>query len=139
MAFFEQFPKLKYDTKLDGIQNDLTDIFRYVDVIEDVADDIYGYSFTEVNDGERPDQLSQRLYGTPDYYWTFFITNDRLKNGLTDWPKSSNELDDYINYLYGDEYGVISVPDSNLPAGSTKKLSTLIGGCLLYTSPSPRD
>ena len=133
MAFFEQFPKLKYDTKFDGIQNDLTDIFRYVDVIEDVADDIYGYSFTEVNDGERPDQLSQRLYGTPDYYWTFFITNDRLKNGLTDWPKSSNELDDYINYLYGDEYGVISVPDSNLPAGSTKKLSTLIGGPLLDT------
>jgi len=138
MAFFEQFPKLKYDTNLDGIQNDLTDIFRYVDVIEDIADDIYGYSFAEINDGERPDQLSQRLYGTPDYYWTFFITNDQLKNGLTDWPKSSNELDDYINYIYGDEFGVISVPDSRIQGSTTDDLS-LIGTYELLNDPKYKD
>jgi hypothetical protein len=42
--------------------------------------------------GERPDNLSQRLYGTPDYYWTFFIANDDLKTGLSSWPKSDSEL-----------------------------------------------
>lgn len=138
MSFFEQFPKLKYDTNQDGIQNNLTDIFRYVDVIEGAVDNLYAYSYTEVTDGERPDQLSQRLYGTPDYYWSFFITNDRLKNGLTDWPKSSNELDNYINYIYGSEFGVISTPDSRLQGSSTDDLS-LLGSYELLNNTKYKD
>tara|TARA_R110000737_G_scaffold7175_4_gene21665 strand:+ start:3113 stop:5941 length:2829 start_codon:yes stop_codon:yes gene_type:complete len=138
MSFFEQFPKLKYDTNQDGIQNNLTDIFRYVDVIEGAVDNLYAYSYTEVADGERPDQLSQRLYGTPDYYWSFFITNDRLKNGLTDWPKSSNELDNYINYIYGSEFGVIGTPDSRLQGSSTDDLS-LLGSYELLNNTKYKD
>ena len=33
------------------------------------------YETEEIIDGERPDLLSQRLYGTPDYHWTFLLLN----------------------------------------------------------------
>ena len=40
------------------------------------------YQTVEIIDGERPDLLSQRLYGTPDYHWTFLLLNPQIKNIL---------------------------------------------------------
>tara|TARA_B110000196_G_scaffold317342_1_gene330319 strand:+ start:146 stop:1186 length:1041 start_codon:yes stop_codon:yes gene_type:complete len=90
--FFKQFPKTSYSIENDAIRTEVTDYFRYVDVIDKFAYDLYSYQNVDIIDGERPDNLSQRLYGTPDYYWTFFIVNDDLKNGLSSWPKSASEL-----------------------------------------------
>ena len=61
-------------------------------MVEKFADNLYSYQKVDILNGERPDNLSQRLYGTPDYYWTFFIANDDLKSGLSSWPKSDSEL-----------------------------------------------
>jgi hypothetical protein len=92
MAFFNQFPKIQYSINNDGIQNTITDLYRYVDVVEKFSKNILAYSQIDVLDGERPDNLSHRLYGTPDYYWTFFLANDIFKDGLAAWPKAQNEL-----------------------------------------------
>jgi len=96
MSFFKQFPKIDYD--LDD-QNDLrsiTDLFRHVDVNEISIDPLLSYTEYEVSEGDRPDNVSQLLYGSTDYYWTFFIVNDFLKDGLSAWPKSGQELERYI-------------------------------------------
>jgi hypothetical protein len=92
MSFFKQFPKIKYSINNDGIINNVVDVYRYVDVVEKFSKNILAYSQIDVMDGERPDNLSQRLYGTPDYYWTFFLANDIFKDGLGAWPKAQNEL-----------------------------------------------
>ena len=92
MAFFNQFTKTNYSINNDGVQNRIIDLFRYVDVKDKLADGATSYSYIDILDGERPDNLSHRLYGTPDYYWTFFILNDELKDGLGAWSKSYNEL-----------------------------------------------
>jgi hypothetical protein len=94
MSFFNQFPVRTYDADKDGIQDTVTDIFRYVDVDDNRIDSISSYIFYEIEDGERPDIVSQKLYGTPDYYWTFFVINDSLKHGLEDWPMSTQEFND---------------------------------------------
>lgn len=111
MSFFQLFPKTTYDFQLDGIQNSIVDIFRYVDVADDLVNNFTGYQFIDIQDGERPDQLSMRLYGTPDYYWTFFVMNDFLKDGLRSWPKGSYELSQAIDDHYG-KYHVFSIPPS---------------------------
>lgn len=94
MSFFNQFPVRTYDADKDGIQDTVTDIFRYVDVDDNRIDSISSYIFYDIEDGERPDIVSQKLYGTPDYYWTFFVINDSLKHGLEDWPMSTQEFND---------------------------------------------
>jgi hypothetical protein len=98
--FFKQFPKTSYSIENDAIQTEITDYFRYVDVIEKFDDDLYLYQKVSILNGERPDNLSQRLYGTPDYYWTFFIVNDVLKTGLSSWPKSDFELNKHTTHQF---------------------------------------
>ncbi len=87
--FFENFPKIRYDLLNNNKLIEVIDIFRHVDVNDVLADDLLSYRYYEIQEGDRPDQVSQALYGTPDYYWTFFIVNDFLKDGLPAWPISS--------------------------------------------------
>jgi len=95
--FFKQFPKTTYSVKNDAIQQEIADHFRYVDVIERSSQNFYSYKKEQIIDSERPDTMSKRLYGTNDYYWTFFIANDTLKNGLSAWPKGDNEINQFIS------------------------------------------
>ena len=58
------------------------------------------YQTIEIIDGERPDHLSQRLYGTPDYHWTFLLLNPQIKNIWDDWPMSASQLIEYCTNKY---------------------------------------
>ena len=74
--FFKQFPKVEYDFNRKGVLQNMTDIFRSVRALPAFLDDFNSYTFYQIRNGERPDIVSQRLYGNQDYYWTFFIIND---------------------------------------------------------------
>lgn len=108
MSFFSQFPKINFDVLGDGVENKIIDIFRNVDVRDFKIDDLVTYTYYEIKDGERPDQVSQKLYGDPQYYWTFFTVNDSLKGGLKDWSMSYNQLDNFIKNKYN-SYSVITL------------------------------
>lgn len=109
MSFFSQFPTTTYDANMDGTLDEVTDIFRYVDVEDRRIDNLITYSFYEILDGERPDIVSQKLYGSPNYYWTFFVINDTLKHGLEDWPKSAQEMDDFLLENFDKTYSVVKL------------------------------
>ena len=101
MKYFKHFPKLKYDLDDDGNTKDIVDVFRFAKVVnQNTIDDISLYTFYYVPDGERPDHASVSLYGTPDYYWTFFLVNPGMKNLYSDWPMSTSQLEDHTNLLY---------------------------------------
>tara|TARA_B110000858_G_C17806569_1_gene478312 strand:- start:2836 stop:4140 length:1305 start_codon:yes stop_codon:yes gene_type:complete len=108
MRFFSQFPKVPYsfDEFTPTIDTSVIDIYRYVDVNRDITSDLAAYLTYSIKDGERPDQVSHKLYKTPDYHWTFFIINELLKDGIQNWPKSYVELNTYLNKTYG-SYSVL--------------------------------
>ena len=110
MSFFSQFPKVKYDINANGIKTDLTDMFRHVDVKEGFINDIGTYTWFEIIEGERPDVVSNRLYGTPDYYWTFFAVNESLKKGLNSWPKSYFQFEQMLEQDYADYSTLVFIP-----------------------------
>ena len=110
MSFFSQFPKIKYDINADGIKTDITDMFRHVDVKEGLLDNVINYTWYEIIEGERPDVVSNRLYGTPDYYWTFFVINESLKTGLNAWPKSYRQFDSMLEQDYADYSTLVFIP-----------------------------
>jgi len=97
MSYFRQFPTLPYDFDRNGILQNVVDIYRGARPLTAFADDANAYSFYSVKNGERPDIVSQRLYGTTQYYWTFFIINDFLHDGLAGWPMSQEKLHDYMD------------------------------------------
>ena len=100
MAFFKLFPKIGYDLNQSGILQNVVNIYRSVRPLREFIDDISAYKFYEIKNGERPDVISQRLYGTPDYYWTFFIVNEYLNSGLAAWPMSQEDLQEYMRTEY---------------------------------------
>ena len=101
MSYFKQFPSVPYDFLRDGSIQEVVDIQRSVRPILAYLDDITEYSYYDVKDGERPDIVSQRLYDNPDYYWTFFIINEFLSDGLGAWNMSQAQLAKYLELNFG--------------------------------------
>jgi len=100
MAFFKQFPKVEYDFNRTGVKQNMVDIYRHVKPLNSFLDNTSAYKFYEVINGERPDIVSQRLYGTSDFYWTFFVVNDHLHDGYRAWPMSQEQLFAYMEKEY---------------------------------------
>lgn len=109
--YFNNFPKVLFDVNNDGTFSVITDITKTVDVNTFDNDSITYYTFQEIGDGERPDNLSYRLYGTPQYYWTFFVINDGLKAGLgNSWPCNSQEFEAMVVKEYDDYSAITFIP-----------------------------
>ena len=100
MPFFQQFPKIPYDFGSNGIDTNVVDLFRFVKANEQYFNEIATYIDYQIRDGERPDIVSNSLYGTPEYYWVFFLINEHLKNGISGWPMPDQELIEYIAEEY---------------------------------------
>ena len=100
MDFFKKFPLVDFDIKKDGTVQQMVDIFRSVRPVEEFLDDPATYSFYEIRNGERPDIVSTRLYGSPEFYWTFFVINEFLHDGYRAWPMSEEDLLEYLKTEY---------------------------------------
>ncbi len=112
MSFFRQFPKIGYDFELNGVKQNVVDIFRHVKPIQEFIDNYTEYRFYEVENGERPDVVSERIYGSTKYYWTFFIVNDFLHDGYRAWPMSQEDLHQYIDEEYNG-YAIVTRAEIN--------------------------
>jgi hypothetical protein len=96
--FFKKFPYTTYS--INGSNQIIKDFFRYVDINDINLDLIIDHNYYIIQNGDRPDNVSQYLYGTPFYDWTFFIINDHLKEGYNYWPKSYNQLQEWLEKEY---------------------------------------
>ena len=90
MAYFTDYPTIKYPFTTNSTATNFTDIGAYVDLLDRAKDDISFYKEYYIRDGDRPDQVSYTLYDNADYYWTFFALNDEMKR--RGWPLSNKEL-----------------------------------------------
>lgn len=122
-SYFQNFPTIEYDVLGNGRPIEVVDLFRAVRLRKRIRDDVLLYSFYTIQDGERPDHVSLKLYGTTDYYWTFFMVNDNLVNLIEDWPLSREELENKIDMKYA---GNVMATDDDM-AAKFKKGETLQG------------
>jgi len=100
MSYFKNFGLVEYrygdeDESTRVLVEDLT---IYVDLLDQIDDLVGFYEYYYILDGDRPDTLSYKLYGTTDYYWTFYLMNQSLKE--TGWPLHQKELDVYVSKLF---------------------------------------
>jgi hypothetical protein len=96
--FFKNFGIVKY--KFGDNTNDtlIQDLSQYADVLDQIKQNDVLFEDTTILSGERPDQLSFKLYGTTDYYWTFFLVNDDLRT--KGWPFRQQDVLDYAKKYY---------------------------------------
>lgn len=92
---FQFFPQIEYSL-IAGQTLLFTDIFRTVRV--QFSNPELLPTITSIG-GERPDQLSNRLYNSTRYYWTLFFTNE-IKNPFKEWGQSEEAYTKKIEAEY---------------------------------------
>ena len=91
--YFENFPRNLYRFGNGEDPVYFQRLSKYVDLIDQVRDDVGGYLEYEILEGDRPDTLAHRLYGKGEYEWTFFSMNERLRE--TGWPMKLQDVYEY--------------------------------------------
>jgi len=120
MAYFKKFGRLGYDIEGNGILEHVVNLSSNVTLSERLRNSVSFYNKVKVQDGERMEQLSHRLYGSPDFYWTFVLMNPNLKNLWNDWPKSLQQIVEYSKNKYPGNAGRASssaIIDANIQVG----------------------
>jgi hypothetical protein len=88
--FFTNYPQTLYkfgnETSYAAMQN----ISVYVDLIDQIKDNVNFYQYYYIQDGERADTVSYKLYNSVRYYWTLYLLNDNLRE--SGWPLSTQQI-----------------------------------------------
>ena len=101
--YFANFPKIVYDfdTTVGTNYQIVTDITRNVRFRKKILENISLYDYYDMKEGETPEIVSEKIYGTPYYHWVIMLVNQRY-DYITDFPISQLELDKYVLYKYGE-------------------------------------
>lgn len=105
MKYFRNFPALRYrfgDETSAVLFNDLS---VYNDLVDQISDELLLYQYYDILDGDRPDTVSHILYGTSDYYWTFYLLNEHIRE--SGWPLTEQEISEELTKNFPD-YAVTS-------------------------------
>jgi len=109
MSFFKQFPVRRYRLPDNNLAV-VIDLFRHVGVDNILSDNLINYRYYDIVEGDRPDIVSQKLYGTTDYYWTFFLVNPGLMKGLNNWPHDNITKNRSLEEEFADRGALVAIP-----------------------------
>lgn len=113
--YFENFKNIYYSFPVQGVDTLLIvkDITENIRVRKEVLANISLYDEYDISDGDTPEIISERIYGSPLYHWVVMIFNERY-DYLADFPLSQAELDKYVTQKHGTNlYNIHHYEDSN--------------------------
>jgi hypothetical protein len=98
--YFNYFPQTAYylsddNSSLDVVTN-LMSRFSFNAASKDKLVMYYKY---DISDGETPEIIADKLYGSPEKHWIILSVNN-IKNPQFDWPLRYNDLTKYIDIKY---------------------------------------
>jgi hypothetical protein len=104
--FFTKYPKITYDIDGTGTNTrliiDIIHRAKFIDIVKSNLVIFYPY---HVKEGETPEIIAHKLYGSSQYYWVVLLSNN-IMDLWRDWPLSYDQMQQYLIHRYG------SVPTS---------------------------
>jgi hypothetical protein len=102
MTYFANFPDILYPFELGGKIKlvRVKDIVSNVRIRKQVLSNITLYDEYDIEDGETPEIIAERVYGDANLHWVIMLTNDRY-DLWNDFPLSGEALSKYIENKYG--------------------------------------
>ena len=92
--YFSKFPTINYANTV------AVDITRRVTVLNSIYNDPNLYYMYDVEQYERPDNLSERYYQDPYRAWILYL-NNKVIDPYYDWYMDTDTFNDYIAKKYG--------------------------------------
>lgn len=116
MSYFNNLPEIYYNFIVNGDDKMFVvrDITANVRPLKNTLDNITLYDLYDIIDGETPEIISNKFYGSPKYHWAIMIANQRY-DYLKDWPLPYDRLVQYCSDKYGenDIYSTHHYEDEN--------------------------
>lgn len=105
--YFKTLPNLEYHTRLVDSNSSLDtvtakNLFRRPKLRDDIFKNVSFFTKYSIIGDERPDQVSEKFYGTSAYDWVILVTNNIL-DVYNEWPMSEVEFYNYMIDKYGSE------------------------------------
>ena len=98
----KRLPDLFYNFSSRPLDSDyllVKNIWRRAQILVEYKTQVTLFTEENVRDGERPEDVSTRLYRNPFYNWTILVIND-ITDVYSQWPKSVQQLQEFINSKY---------------------------------------
>lgn len=129
MKYFSQFPRIVVTS--NGKSTIITDFLRRVAISDKFRENSVALEDYFVLDGETPEMVSNKLYGTPANHWVILLVND-ITNPREEWPIQDSKITDLVYQKYD---FVLTVP-----SGAAYQVDDVItssnGGTFVVTSKS---
>lgn len=97
--YFRQFPYMAYDIKGDRNKKLVKDILRRVRINQKIKDSVALLEPYDIQDGERPEHVSFKFYGSPVYHWVILLVNE-ITDPYYGWPLGQRDFQSYITDKY---------------------------------------
>lgn len=100
--YFKDFPKFLYDFNYGDGKTKTTivaDITRNVRIRKEILNNVTIFDEYDVQDGETPEIIAEKYYGTPEYHWIIMLANDKY-DWITDFPLTETQLVKHIRDVY---------------------------------------
>ena len=131
MTYFRELPNLYYQSQSSDRTSSkdyvlVKNLFRRTKLRDDLQNVFTIFDKYQIEQGERPDTIADKLYGNPGLDWVVMMTANII-NVRDQWPLSDSELYNYVDEKYGTDlynvrfYETTEVKDSSgrliLPKG----------------------
>lgn len=100
--YFKDFPSFLYDFNLgDGkVKTSVVkDITRNIRFRKEILQNITAYDYYDIVDGETPEIIADKFYGSPEYHWVIMIANGII-DYASDLPMQESILQKHIEKVY---------------------------------------
>ncbi len=121
--FFKEFPVIPYQFNIGG-KNTLRmvrDITLNVQLKKQFLDNLNYYSEYDIQEGETPERIAEKIYGNSNYHWLIMMCNNKFDYSA-DFPLSQDLLFKYVSEKYGegnenDQHIIYDRPHFETPGG----------------------
>ena len=145
MSYFRELPDLFYQSPL-STRNSSTEyvrvknLFRRVKLRDDLQNVFTLFEKYEINYGERPDTIAERLYGSADLDWVVMLTAGII-NLHDQWPLSDYDLYRYAENKYGNDLNAVRFYETTEVKDSSGRLILPKGKIVdsNFTIPNPAN
>lgn len=97
--YFENFPKIAYSFDDFKTSERITNVISRFALNQSLKENASIYYTYDILDGDTPEILSAKLYGSPDKHWIIMMMNDIIDVGY-DWPMEYRTLNRFIDAKY---------------------------------------
>ena len=111
MSYFRELPDLFYQSPFKERTSSteyvrIKNLFRRVKLRDDLQNVFTLFNKYQIQQGERPETIADRLYGSVTYDWVIILTAG-IVNIRHEWPLSDYEIYEYALNKYGNDLNAI--------------------------------